>query len=157
VAAIAEQAGSAHDHEVIAPDIPEEWRTDNPMTDVWRANIAQVESGTTTTWTVVYAGDDGFLRLEQAFDADDAWSAQALGGASPTGSVTAGGLEWEVYERSRAADNAEVAYTHALATRAGDDRVLIYGSATPEMAERLAELVAPQIRELSTASTEERR
>lgn len=157
VAAIAGQAESAHDHDLVVPAIPSAWRTDNPMTDIWRANLARLDSGATARWSVVYAGDEGFLRMEQALDADDAWIDRALGGATPAGTLTAGGVEWDVYERSRAADNADVAYTHALATTAGDDRVLIYGSASAEMAEDLAELVGPQVRELSAASPEEKR
>ncbi|RZI80237.1 MAG: DUF4245 family protein [Microbacterium sp.] len=115
---------------VIVPEVP----------DDWRPNSARVEDG---AWRVVYAPPSGFVRIEQGFGVPDTWVANVLGGRAPTGTTAIDGIEWDVYELDGTAN-----LRYALATDAGDDIVVVYGSMTAETAEIAARGIADQIRTL---------
>jgi len=133
VAAIAEEASSAYGRTILVPDVP----------DAWRANTAGVEGG---TWRVVYAPTSGFVRVAQGFDADEAWITRTLGAYAPTGEVRVDGIAWDEYKIPASSEAGNV--TYALATEAGSDIVLIYGSTSAETAAVAASGVADQIRNL---------
>jgi hypothetical protein len=137
VAAEAASLSESEGRTVIAPD----------LTDGWVVNRAGIEgSGSVRAFTVVYApaGEDdrGFLRVAQGFDADDSWPARVLSGAAPLDTVTIDGITWDRYtlDPDRTA-NISV----ALATDAGADTVLIYGSADEDALEETARSVTDQI------------
>lgn len=137
VAEVAKRVADSYQRDVIVPDVPSSWGV----------NAAEVTPGAPPVWQVVYTPDEaGFLYLAQAFDGDDAWAARELGGAAPTGTVTVDGIEWTAYEISRPESNRNVSY--ALGTQAGTDHLLLYGSASPEIAAELADAVADQARAL---------
>ncbi|NHI16681.1 DUF4245 family protein [Microbacterium excoecariae] len=144
VAAIAAQSEEQLGREVLVPDAPAGWDL----------NLAEVEAGAPTVWTINYNSipDEprSFVRLAQAFDADETWAAQALGGSAPTGSVTIGGVTWDEYEISDTGQTGNV--TYALGTQAGPDHVLIYGRADADTAGALAEAIAPDVSELQEES-----
>jgi len=141
VAEVAKRVADSYQRDVVVPEVPESWGV----------NVAEVTPGAPSVWQVVYTPDEiSFLDLAQAFDADETWAAQQLGGAAPTGSVTIDGITWERYEIARPEDHGNVSY--ALGTPAGADHVLLYGSASAETTAELAELVADQVRALQAGA-----
>jgi hypothetical protein len=114
----------------------------------WRVNGASLQGSTIEAWTVVYAasGESGYLNVAQGFDADETWPLEVLAGARPDGTVTIDGIAWDEYRIAEPDSARNVSY--ALATDAGTDSVMIYGSTTAEVAARAAEALAPGIREL---------
>lgn len=130
VAAAAEAASTASGSDLIVPEVPE----------AWRANSARMEG---TMWRVVYApdGDDGFVRVGQLLSADDTAVSALLGGVAPTGTVVIDGIEWDEYTTTASDDGV----TYALATPAGSDTVIVYGSAEADTAAVAAAGVADQI------------
>lgn len=123
---------------VLAVEVPDEWSI----------NSARLEGETVQAWTVVYAPDDdpGFVRVAQGFDADETWPVEILSGERADGTITIGGVEWEEYRIDSPKGAGNVSY--ALGTAAGTDRFLIYGSASPAVAETIAEELAPDILDL---------
>lgn len=143
VAAVAEDAAESVQRTVLVPELPA----------AWRVNQAALETGTPTTWTVLYAPPTGFLRIAQAFDAPDDWPARMLAGRTPDETVTIEGITWNSYDIPESARTGNV--SHALATRAGADIVLIYGSTDAETAAEAAAALAAQIRELQDTAPQE--
>ena len=140
VAAVAKQAESGFDRPVVVPHVP----------GSWRVNAAAV--GADDTWSIAYApsGDTGFVRVSQGFDQDTAWDARMLNGAAPTGTIVIDGVTWTVYgipDPSRAGNTS-----YAIGTKAGTDRILVYGSARPKTAAVAAKGLAGQIRSMNGAA-----
>jgi hypothetical protein len=135
VAAVAQGIEKAEARTVIVPDVPAEWRV----------NGARVEGDSTAAWTVVYVPNEktGFLRIAQGFDADPAWPTRVLSGASVSGSVSIGGVQWDRYDIADPARAGNI--SAALSAQAGPDTVLVYGSADDEDLERAAAGVAEQV------------
>ncbi|MGP3536241.1 DUF4245 family protein [Microbacterium sp. RD1] len=127
---------------VLIADVPEDWGV----------NVASFESEAVDAWTVGYVptGSKGFLRVAQGFDADEAWTAELVAGNRSVGTATIDGIAWDEYRIADPADAGNVSY--ALATTAGADRIVIYGSSSPETAALVAEAMADGIRDLRKAS-----
>lgn len=123
---------------VIDPAVPEDWRV----------NVARMENRSVDAWTIAYVprGERGFVNVAQGFDAGDSWPAEMLRGAASTNTVTIDGVEWDEYVISDSAASKNISY--ALGTRAGPDRILVYGSASPEVARVAATALVDDIREL---------
>lgn len=121
--------------------------------DFWRVNAAALEGGPTVVWNVTLApaGEDerGFIRVAQAFDADEKWAPQMLNGTAPTDTTRIGGLTWDIYSLGK---NAEDNVSYAIGTQAGSDYVLLFGSRSPDSTAKLAESLVPQIEEIAEAS-----
>lgn len=130
VAAAAAQVASDRDRTVVVPVVP----------GSWRANAARVEDG---AWTVVYAPQTGFVRIAQGFDLGEQgadWVSGLVGGFAPTGTTTVGDIAWDVYDLP-----GDDGIRYALATDAGADVIVVYGSMTADTAETAAEGLADQI------------
>jgi hypothetical protein len=122
---------------VVAPEVPEGWRV----------NSARVEGDAVPAWTVVYVpGPVGYLRVAQGFDADPAWVSRTLHGTASDGQVAIDGILWDEYVVPDPAAAGNISY--ALATEAGADTILIYGTAEPSDAAAAASGVANTVREL---------
>ncbi len=137
VAGIAERIASAEGRTVIAPELSEDWVVNRAAVD---------SAGSTRAWTIVFAPADedarGFLRAAQGFDADEAWPSRVLSGAAPVDTVTLAGVRWDRYELDPArTGNISV----ALATSAGADTILIYGTADAAALEDVAAAVADDV------------
>ncbi|MFT4234022.1 MAG: DUF4245 family protein [Microbacterium sp.] len=145
VAAIAQSAEDAVGDALVVPDVP----------DDWRVNAAELDSGSTVSWNVVYVPqqDAGFLRFSQGIDADDAWAQLVLDGAASTEQLTIDGRVWDVYEL--AGTNATENVSYALGTQVGDDHVLAYGSVSPDTTAQLASLISSQLDEIEASSSED--
>lgn len=140
VASVAQQVQSGYDHPVVVPHVPTSWRV----------NEAAIDGS--DTWSIAYVptGDKGYLRVSQAFDADTAWDARKLSGAAPSGTIVVDGVTWTVYDIQDPSRAGNVSY--AIGTKAGKDRILIYGTANPKTAAVAAEGLAQQIHDLNGAA-----
>ncbi len=137
VAAEAEKLSEVYERPVLAPAVPEDWRV----------NSARIEGDDVSAWTIVYVPDDtSFLRVAQAFEPDAAWVSRTLAGATPGGTVTVDGIVWDEYEITDPERAGNVSY--ALATTAGADQVLLYGTADADTTAVAAAAVSDQIRAL---------
>jgi hypothetical protein len=136
VATIAKQVQASEGRTVIVPDAPKNWIV----------NSATVEGDTTAAWTVVYVPPQGFVRIAQGFEADEAWPTRVLGGAGAEETVTIGGVEWDRYEIRDPSKAGNI--SGALSAQAGPDIVLVYGSADEKTLEQAAESVSAQILQL---------
>lgn len=147
LAAIAKDAETAVGGPVVVPEVPKNWRV----------NKAELSGGAYTVWDVTMAptGDTarGFARIAQAIDAEPAWAAIPLNGASPKDRVTIEGREWEVFTIAHPADNGNVSY--ALGAPAGDDYVLIYGSLSADDAAGIAKGLEPQLAQIDARQEDE--
>lgn len=138
VTASAASASAAVGQALLVPEVPADWR----------ANSARLEG--TSMWRVVYAPPEGFVRVAQGIGVGPTWVSETLGGLAPTGSVTIDGVTWDEYTIPSAAQSAGISY--ALATDAGADTVLIYGSTDAATAAVAAAGVTDQIRTLREES-----
>lgn len=136
VAAVAEGIAEVEGHGIVAPDVPEEWRV----------NSARLEGDSPRTFTVVYAPEQGFIRVVQGFEADEGWPSRVLRGADADGTVTIDGVTWTRYDIPDPERAGNV--SAALSTPAGDDIVMIYGMASDEILEEAARGVASQVKAL---------
>lgn len=136
VAAVAEGIAEVEGHGIVAPEVPEEWRV----------NSARLEGDSPRTFTVVYAPEQGFIRVVQGFEADQGWPSRVLRGADADGTVTIDGVTWTRYDIPDPERAGNV--SAALSTPAGDDIVMIYGMASDEILEEAARGVASQVKAL---------
>jgi hypothetical protein len=127
---------------VLAPVVPADWRV----------NAATYQDGLVPEWTVAYAppGESGFLNVAQGFDADEAWVTEIVAGSRSTGTSEIDGVTWDEYRIADPSRAGNVAY--ALATAAGTDRVVVYGSDDPDAAAAVASSIADEIRALQEGS-----
>jgi hypothetical protein len=135
VVSIAHDASSSFDRPIVVPKVP----------DTWRANAARVAGDATPTWTIVYATSEasGFVRVAQGFDADTAWDARVLSGASVDGAVEIAGIDWTRYAISDPDRAGNI--TYAIGTDAGTDRILVYGATDAKTAAVAARGLTDQI------------
>ncbi|MEV8134818.1 DUF4245 family protein [Microbacterium aurantiacum] len=133
VAAAAASASAAEERPVIAPVTPQGWRV----------NVAAVEGNLPRAWTIVYATETGFVRVEQGFDADPAWPSRELAGSAVDGTVDIGGITWDRYVIRNPERAGNI--TSAISTSVGDDVVMVFGAADDETIRVAAEAVAPEI------------
>lgn len=136
VAAVAEGIAEVEGHGIVAPEVPEEWRV----------NSARLEGDSPRTFTVVYAPEQGFIRVVQGFEADEGWPSRVLRGADADGTLTIDGVTWTRYDIPDPERAGNV--SAALSTPAGDDIVMIYGMASDEILEEAARGVASQVKAL---------
>ncbi|MFV0373081.1 DUF4245 family protein [Microbacterium sp.] len=129
VPAIAAGVADAQDRVVVVPVVP----------DSWRANAAGVEG---QTWQIAYAPGTGFVRVAQRFDADDTWVAATLDGRAPTGTREIDGIVWDEFDLR--GDDID----YALATSAGTDAVLVYGSGADDDVRAVAAALGDDIRSI---------
>ncbi len=131
VQALAAQSGA----DVVAPELP----------DGWTANLAQIQTvGGVRTWRIgLITADVQFIALNQGIAANETWLANAIKGASATGSISIGGLDWITYDRR---DDGDVGnYAFVMSTQFGDDTIVLNGTASDAEFEALASAVASAV------------
>lgn len=137
VPAIAAGFAEAYGRPVISPDVPANWRV----------NAAQLEGDESPAFTIVYVPDStSYVDIAQGFDLDAAWPSRQLSGAATTGTVTIDGIEWDVYDIGDPSRSGGISY--ALATTAGPDQIMVFGTADADTAATLAASVTDQILQL---------
>lgn len=147
VAKTAAQVESSTGKTVLTPATPKDWRVN-------RARLAQ---GLTPTWSIVYAPnaeseDTGFLTAAQVMGGTEASVANLVVGARAEGEVTVDGVTWTEYT-VRASDQSKNV-TYVLSTHAGDDQVVLYGSATKKITKQFAASLTEQLAALSATQGE---
>lgn len=137
VASVAQDVETARGIDVVVPSVPADWGV----------NVAAVESGDVTEWTIVYAlpSEADFIRVAQGFGADAAWASRKLRGTAPTGTVSVDGVVWDRYEIADPASTGNV--TAAMGTQSGDDHILVYGAASTDDLELVAASLTKQLQE----------
>lgn len=145
VAAIADDAAEAYDHQPLVADLPKGWAV----------NLAEIGSSGVTTWKVVHLTPDetNYVTLLQGFDGDETWASQELDGARADETTTIDGVEWSVYSIGGAQENS--GYAYAIGTPLGDGYALLYGSADAGTTAELAGLLSDQIRDSLAAAPSE--
>lgn len=142
-AAAAEAAATRWDRPIVVASVPSEWRV----------NLAgdQTASGA-QAFSVAYStgGLEGFVRVTQAFDADEAWARSTVGGFAPQDEVVIDGVTWQAYDIAN--PDAASGISYALGTQAGSDHVLVYGRTDAETADAVAATLGDQIRALEEAT-----
>lgn len=145
VASLATEATPSAGRELVAPEVPGEWK----------AKQADLRgSDGVTAWQINYTtvdaeGHEAYAGVTQAFTADsapveDVWIAQQLEQQAPTGNESLGGLDWITYDHSdRDPDNSNVLF--ALQAQWEDDTILVYGTAAPATLRDLAADVAASL------------
>lgn len=109
----------------------------------WRANAAELRrSGGVASWYVGFVlPDNTFLAYSEGIRANPTWASNVLESAPAGGTAQVGGLAWRVYDqRERGDDAGNIRY--ALATAIGTTNLLVYGTAGPAEARRLATALA---------------
>ena len=140
VAAAAGRVADAEGRVALTPEPPADWAATRAVLD---------GDGSIAVWTVLFTPTDeavpGYLRVAQGFDADQSWPARVLSGAAPQGAVTIDGVRWDRYDLDASrTGNISV----ALATTAGPDTILVYGTAADDALEQAAASLSDQIRTL---------
>jgi hypothetical protein len=134
VAEIAAGLGEAYGRTVISPDLPGDWRV----------NSAKMEGDEVSAFAIVYVPDDvSYLRVAQAFEPDPSWVSRTLSGETADGTVTIDGIAWDRYDIDDPERAGNISY--ALATQAGLDQVLIYGTSDADTAAQVATALTDQI------------
>ncbi len=136
VAAAAEESSETFGRPLVAPEAPSDWIVNSAEVD----NVAGASA-----WLIVYAPPSGYIRVAQGFDTDQAWASRALDGAAVSESLTIGGLTWDNYQLSSAANDRNISY--ALSTDTESGTVLVYGATDEDTAHVAAEQVAAALAE----------
>jgi hypothetical protein len=120
--ATASEAQASIEAKLAVPELPAKWRV----------NSARFSASGTTGVAVWYLGyvtaDNQFIGLRQGVDADEVWTARALGSMTPTGSVELAGVTWLVYDH-REGDDSAANYEYALSAHLGGSELALYGTA----------------------------
>lgn len=114
----------------------------------WEANAAEVRVGNDgiPKWYIGYiTPNNGFVTLNQASEANPTWLSNLLQEATPTGSTTIDGLEWEVYDQREHEDVGNVEF--AMSIEVDDDWYVLFGTAGDQEFTEFAQAVSQQIQQ----------
>lgn len=119
------------------PDLPSTWTSNSAI------YTATASDGVANWYVGFITPKHQFIGMRQGVDANPTWLANQLAAATPTGSTTIAGITWNVYDRRDAKDPGNLAY--AMSTVGARSTVAIFGTATPDEFEELAERLAPAL------------
>lgn len=139
-AAVAADVGPAIDRTLIVPEVPESWRV----------NKAELAGDDVRTWEIVYAPAEGYVNVQQAFDADPGWASRQISGARSTTVERIDAVDWDVFEIPDPSRAGNISY--ALTTTLGPDTILVYGGGAVD-----AETVRTAARGLSSQIVEQQK
>ncbi|RBP66180.1 uncharacterized protein DUF4245 [Brevibacterium sanguinis] len=129
--AIAQQAQGSADFDLIVPEIPPGWSSNE-------ASLGQVGDSEHTSWYMSFIGaEQQWVSIEQAA-ASQKWAENQVGDAVPAETATVGGARFQVY---RAEDGRE----HWV-TSHDDMYVVLSATALPETVDGFAQQIADQLR-----------
>jgi hypothetical protein len=122
----------------------------------WRCNVARLNTGTpdgTDYWELGFVTpSNGFVSIEQGFDANPSWTAARLAHAQATGHRTIDGILWRLYDNHTATDST---VRYGLATTAGKSTFVVFGTASLPEVEHAAGSISGQITAARQGSTRE--
>ncbi len=136
---IAEQADAPA--ALAAPALPPGWAANSATFDAHPADGVDA-------WYVGFLTPKGqFVALRQGIAANPTWVSHQVAGRSATGTTVVDGVTWQVYDHRTAKDVGNLAY--AMTTSSGGtgaaNSFILFGTATAEEFEILAEALAPDI------------
>lgn len=113
----------------------------------WTSNQASIRTGADgiTEWYAGYivpneAGRPGeFAGFSQGFNANPTWVLEQVNRRTQTGTTQIGGHEWAVYDYTALPESETGNKAYTLVTEVDASILIVYGSATPEPVEQLAE------------------
>jgi len=123
---------------------------DPQLPEGWTANVAQLgEDDGTTTWRIgLLSPAQGYVELEQGFDASDTWRPAAIAKAKPDSSLVIDGMTWQVVDQRGASDTGNYAYS--LVARFPGSVVVLHGSGSDAEFETVAAASAASAAQLGT-------
>ncbi|MFD6053525.1 DUF4245 domain-containing protein [Agromyces sp. NPDC060279] len=147
VPAVAEQAQPAFSNELAVPVLPEGWRAN-------AAEIRTSKADQVTAWYVGYlTPGDEYIGMSQAVGANPSWVSTQLARTLPVGTTEIAGVDWTVYDnRTSDADVGNARY--GLVAEAGEQTIILIGTASPEEFAELATALAPTITAHGSAGSE---
>ena len=138
---IAAEAEASLGFEVLTPQVP----------DSWWSNAARLESDLgVQSWYIGFVTEDNqFIGLSQGFEVNPSWTALTLQGNWLEDETVVAGRTWEIWPTltpSNPPGTKEYAMLHSF----GDSAVVIYGTASEEDFNILAELLSLEIEDIAT-------
>lgn len=129
--AVAEQSQDSADFDLIVPQIPTGWTSNE-------ASLDRIGDSDTTSWYMSFIGtQQQWVSVEQA-KASERWAKKKVGDAVAAETVKAGGSEFQIYRT----EDAKEYWT----TSKGGVSVVITAIATPDTINGFAEQVADQLK-----------
>lgn len=122
--------------EPIVPTVPAEWE----------ANAAEVRHGSdgVSKWYIGYlTPGHGFISLNQAPEANPTWLSNLLRAATPTGTETVQGIQWQVYDQRGQADVGNLEY--AMSTEVDGEWIVLFGTASEEQFTEFVQAVSEEL------------
>ncbi len=138
---IAAEAEASLGFEVLTPQVP----------DSWWSNAARLENDLgVQSWYIGFVTEDNqFIGLSQGFEVNPSWTALTLQGNWLEDETEIAGRTWEIWPTltpSNPPGTKEYAMLHSF----GDSAVVIYGTASKEDFNILAELLSLEIEDIAT-------
>lgn len=128
---IAEQSEGNADFDLIVPQIPSGWSSNE-------ATLDRLHDSEYTSWYMSFIGpQDQWVSIEQA-KASENWAKKRVEDSTAAESVTVGGLEYQIYR----ADDAKEHWV----TNKGDVYVVITATAAPDTINSFADQIAAQLK-----------
>lgn len=128
---IAEQSEGNADFDLIVPQIPSGWSSNE-------ATLDRIQDSEYTSWYMSFIGpQDQWVSIEQA-KASENWAKKRTGEAVAAETVTVGGLDFQIYRTSEAKEY--------WVTSKGDTYVVITATAMPDTINSFADQVAAQLK-----------
>jgi len=119
------------------PDLPEGWTAN-------RARLLSAPADGVTRWEIGFLTPAGaYIGLVQGIDANTSWLAAETANTRATGTVSIGGLAWDLIDRRSVSDPGNLAY--ALTTVAGASTIVLGGTAGDAEFEILAAAVSESL------------
>lgn len=112
----------------------------------WKANAANISrrSDGITEWRIAYLTPNAngavtdYLGVVQGIHANPTWAAEILDRRKPTGSMTIGGQQWDVYDSRDRLPARGADFGYAMSRQIGADIVIVHGAGAPETVNEVA-------------------
>jgi hypothetical protein len=125
------------DDRFVVPNLPQSWTAN-------RSEFIGSSSDGVVRWETGLLTPDGeFITMVEGIDANESWVATQVADAHPDASLRIAGQDWIVYDRRDADDPGN--HEYALVTTSGDLTVVLYGTASDDEFEVLAEAIAEEL------------
>ncbi|HEU0257089.1 MAG TPA: DUF4245 family protein [Microbacteriaceae bacterium] len=133
---IAKQVSGAESTALVVPDLDSSWR----------CNVARLNTNTPDGidyWQLGFVTpSDGFVTIEQGFDANPTWAANQLSPAAAAGHRTIDGITWNLFDNHTSAGSA---VRYGLTVTYGKNAYAVFGSASLAEVEHVAGSISGQI------------
>ena len=137
-AQIAKQGAGVEPDPLLVPDLPKSWSSNS-------AQLRQQTDDHVDAWYIgLITPSQQYIGLLQGFDANATWLSEQVSNTNPVGKATLDGITWHIYDnRNASRDVGDAQY--ALVTEQGASTVVLYGTASNNEFDRLADSVSKQL------------